>query len=122
MTTDHMSAAYSQTPITSISTTRTEFLAGKARDSATVAVLVDISLRNTQLNGRHVDGLTLGRILKADEHASSVPVILATAHAMAGDRERFLRESGADAFIRKPIADPAELLSLVADLVSRRQV
>ena len=93
-----------------------------ARDSATVAVLVDISLRNTQLNGRHVDGLTLGRILKADEHASSVPFILATAHAMAGDRERFLRESGADAFIRKPIADPAELLSLVADLASRRQV
>ena len=93
-----------------------------ARDASTVVVFVDVSLRNTQLDGRYVDGLELGRTLKADDQASTVAVILATAHAMAGDRERFLKESGADAFIRKPIADPAELLSLVAELVQRRQV
>ena len=92
-----------------------------ARDASTTAVFVDISLRNTQLGGRYVDGLELGRTLKADDRASRVAVILATAHAMAGDRERFLKESGADGFIRKPIVDSAELLALVAELGSRRQ-
>ena len=92
-----------------------------ARDSATVAVLVDVSLRNTHLDGRYVDGLELARALKADSGAPHVPVILATAHAMAGDRERFLKESGADGFIRKPITDPADLLSLVADLARRHE-
>ena len=92
-----------------------------ARDASTIAVFVDISLRNTQLDGRYIDGLELGRTLKTDDRASRVAVILATAHAMAGDRERFLRESGADGFVRKPIVDSAELLALVAELGSRRQ-
>ena len=35
-----------------------------------------------------------------------VPVILATAHAMFGDRERFISETGAEHYISKPIHDP----------------
>lgn len=84
-----------------------------AQEPETVAVLMDVSLRSTQYAGRYIDGLELARLLKQDDKASRVPVILATARAMAGDRERFLRDSGADGFIRKPIVDPGELLSLI---------
>jgi len=89
-----------------------------ARDAETVAVLVDISLRRTQYEGRYIDGLELSRILKDDEHTTRVPVIIATAHVMSGDRERFLLESKADGFLRKPIVDPQELLSLLSRLTS----
>ena len=89
-----------------------------AREAETVAVLVDISLRRTQYEGRYIDGLELSRILKGDEHTTRVPVIIATAHVMAGDRERFLAESKADGFLRKPIVDPQEVLSLLTRLTS----
>jgi two-component system, cell cycle response regulator DivK len=87
-----------------------------AGETDTVAVLVDISLRGTQYAGRYVDGLELSRILKGDEHTTRVPVIIATAHVMSGDRERFLLESKADGFLRKPIVDPQEVLSLLSRL------
>ena len=89
-----------------------------ARDAATVAVLVDISLRRTQYQGRYIDGLELSRILKDDEHTKRVPVIIATAHVMSGDRERFLQESKADGFLRKPIVDPQEVLFLLSRLTA----
>ena len=92
-----------------------------ARDPITVALVVDVSLRNTQLGGRYVDGLELSRAVKADPGASHVAIIIATAYTMAGDRERFLRESGANAFIRKPITDSREVLSLIAEFVGRRE-
>ena len=47
-----------------------------------------------------------------------VPVIIATAHVMSGDRERFLHESKADGFLRKPVVNPQEVLSLVKQLAS----
>jgi len=60
----------------------------------------------------------LSRILKEDEQSAHVSVIIATAHVMSGDRERFLRESRADGFVRKPVVDPQDLLSLIASLTS----
>lgn len=92
-----------------------------ARDMSTVALIVDVSLRNTQLDGRYVDGIELARAIKADTTGSRVPIIIATAHTMAGDRERFLRESGADAFIRKPITDSREVLELIATIIRKEE-
>jgi two-component system, cell cycle response regulator DivK len=89
-----------------------------AQDPGTVALVVDVSLRATQVAGRYVDGVELCRILKNDAATAHVPVIIATAHVMAGDRERFLRESGADGFVRKPLVDPKELVSLVGQLAA----
>lgn len=91
-----------------------------ARATDTVAIILDISLRATSLQGRLVDGLELGRMLKADPSTRRVPIIIATAHAMAGDRERFLRESGAEAFLRKPVTDPTELTALIQQLSDQR--
>lgn len=93
-----------------------------ARDADTAAVLVDVSLRSTQYAGRYIDGIELSRILKGDESTARVRVIIATAHVMSGDRERFLRESKADGFVRKPVVDPKDLLTLLSRLTSADQV
>ena len=91
-----------------------------SREPETVALLIDVSLRATQYQGRHIDGLQLSRIIKEDPASAHVSVIIATAHVMSGDRERFMSESKADGFLRKPLVDPRELLSLVAKLTSGR--
>ena len=90
-----------------------------AGEVETVAVLVDVSLRATQYEGRYIDGIELSRILKEDAATAHVPVIIATAHVMSGDRERFLMESRADGFLRKPVVDPQEVRSLLDRLTSR---
>ncbi len=68
-------------------------------------IIMDVSLSNTFVNGAQVDGLKLSRMIKENESTSKIPIILATAHAMRGDAERFLEESKADDYIAKPIAD-----------------
>ncbi len=68
-------------------------------------VVMDVSLNNTSLDGKAVSGVDLCRLLKADPASAHVPVVLATAHAMRGDAEKLLAESGADDYIAKPIVD-----------------
>lgn len=66
-------------------------LAEKAPD----LILMDIQLPGT-------DGLTLVTELRARSDLGRVPIIALTAHAMRGDRERFLA-GGCDGYIAKPI-------------------
>ena len=70
-------------------------------------VLMDITLTNSTLHGEPVDGLELTRqIKKIEAHGiPTPPVVLLTAHCMAGDADRFLNASGADAYIAKPLQD-----------------
>ena len=49
-----------------------------------------------------LDGLSVVRRLKSEERTSRIPILALTAHAMRGDRERFL-EAGCDGYISKPI-------------------
>jgi CheY-like chemotaxis protein len=74
------------------------------------AVIMDISLTNSMHLGQKVDGIYITRLLKADPATKDVPVILATAHAMTGDRERFLAETGAEHYLSKPLHDPDHFL------------
>jgi CheY-like chemotaxis protein len=78
-----------------------------ARSGAIDLVVLDISLGNTRLDGQPVNGVELCRALKADPLTVGIPVMLATAHAMRGDGERLMAESGADDYISKPIVDHA---------------
>ncbi len=81
------------------------------------AVVMDVSLVNTQVEGEAVDGVRLTRNL--DERCSDrrPPVILMTAHAMRGDRIRLLEESGAEEYIAKPIINHQELVDRVAEVL-----
>ncbi|HEY1481170.1 MAG TPA: response regulator [Candidatus Acidoferrum sp.] len=79
-------------------------------------VLLDISLTSAEWEGRSVDGIELCRILKL-RSPRRLPVLLATAHAMSGDRERFLESSGADGYLEKPVFDSAVLIQRVRDLI-----
>lgn len=82
-------------------------------------VVLDVSLGQSEWDGRQVDGIALCRILKADPATAALPVMLATAHAMRGDAERLLAESNADDYVAKPILDHAEFVAQAARLMRR---
>lgn len=60
----------------------------------------DLVLMDIHLPG--MDGLAVVRRLREDPRTSTVPVLALTAHAMRGDRDRFL-QAGCDGYISKPI-------------------
>lgn len=76
-------------------------------------ILMDVSLARSIYQGQAVDGIKITQILKAEPQTSKLPVILVTAHAMSGDRENFLNESGADGYISKPVVDHQEFVSKI---------
>jgi two-component system, cell cycle response regulator DivK len=76
-------------------------------------VLMDVSLSRSMYQGKAVDGIRLTQMLKEDPITKNLPVILVTAHAMDGDREKFLGESGADGYISKPVVDHEAFVSQI---------
>jgi CheY-like chemotaxis protein len=60
----------------------------------------DLILMDIHLPG--MDGLSVVRAMKADAHTARIPILALTAHAMRGDKDRFL-EAGCDGYISKPI-------------------
>ncbi len=79
-------------------------------------VLLDVSLTNAQWEGQPVNGVELCQILKK-KSPRRLPVLLATAHTMSGDRERFLEASGADGYLEKPVYDSALLVEKARQLM-----
>jgi CheY-like chemotaxis protein len=84
-----------------------------AREADLLAVIMDVSLSRSSYEGRKVDGIFITKLLKQDEATRHIPVLLATAHAMFGDREKYLDLTGAEGYIAKPIHDPAALIEAV---------
>lgn len=74
-------------------------------------VLLDISLPG-------MDGTQVLRRIRDDVVLRSLPVVALTAHAMAGDREKFLA-AGFDDYITKPIVDESLLLGAIERQLSR---
>lgn len=92
----------------------------RARTGDVDVIIMDVSLSNSEWDGTPVDGLEISRRLKLDPQASRIPILLATAHAMKGSRENFLRASGADDYISKPIVSADELVARIEALIERR--
>ena len=84
-----------------------------AREKKVDLILMDVALSKSYYRGAEVDGLMVTRILKINPKTVKIPVILATAHAMVGDKETFLKETLADDYISKPIVDPDEFISKI---------
>jgi CheY-like chemotaxis protein len=98
----------------------TEDVAGILREVAAGKVdlvLLDVSLTNAEWDGRNVNGVELCRLLK-EKSPRRLPVLLATAHAMSGDRERLLESSGADGYLEKPIYESTQLVAKVRELMA----
>ena len=86
------------------------------------AILMDVALANSVYQGKSIDGIKITQILKANPQTASLPVILVTAHAMQGDRENFLKQSGADGYISKPVVDHQEFIQQIMSLVNQRSL
>ena len=67
------------------------------RDAGTAP---DLILMDIHLPG--MDGLSVVRAMKTDDRTRHIPILALTAHAMRGDKDRFL-EAGCDGYISKPI-------------------
>jgi len=84
--------------------TGTEAVEGLEEDSPDL-VLLDISLPE-------MDGTEVLAWIRANERLAALPVIALTAHAMTGDRERYL-DAGFDDYVTKPILDEDVLIGAI---------
>ena len=74
-------------------------------------VLLDISLPG-------MDGTEVLEWIRAQDALSGLPVIALTAHAMSGDREKYL-DLGFDDYVTKPIVDEEVLMGAIERLLAR---
>lgn len=82
-----------------------EALAGLAHEVPSL-VLLDISLPG-------MDGVETLQHIRANPLLRHLPVIALTAHAMTGDREKYIA-AGFDDYVTKPIVDESILLGAIA--------
>jgi two-component system, cell cycle response regulator DivK len=87
-----------------------EFDNGMDALTGLTASLPDLVLLDISLPG--MDGNEILARIRADERLRSLPVIALTAHAMAGDRERYL-SAGFNDYITKPIVDETVLIDAI---------
>jgi two-component system, cell cycle response regulator DivK len=80
-------------------------------------ILMDVSLARSVYQGKSMNGIQLTQLLKADPQTLNLPIILVTAHAMEGDRETFLQQSGADGYISKPVVDHQAFIDQIVALL-----
>lgn len=88
----------------------TDALRGLAQSPADI-VLLDISLPG-------MDGNEILKRIREDAALRALPVIALTAHAMAGDRERFLA-AGFNDYVTKPIVDETLLTGAIERLLKQ---
>lgn len=82
-------------------------------------ILMDVSLSHSVYKGKPVDGIEITQLLKSEPKTAGVPVILVTAHAMDGDRENFLSQSGADGYISKPVVDHQKFVDDIMNMMPK---
>jgi two-component system sensor histidine kinase/response regulator len=87
-------------------------LEGLAKDRPDL-VLLDISLPE-------MDGTEVLRRIRADAALGQLPVVALTAHAMTGDRDRYLR-AGFNDYVTKPIVDETILLTTIERWLNSRE-
>ena len=84
---------------------------GGMRGDPPALVLLDISLPG-------MDGVEVLARMREEPSLRAIPAVALTAHAMAGDRDRYLG-AGFDEYVAKPIVDENELLDAIARALDR---
>ena len=74
-------------------------------------ILMDISLPK-------MDGIEALAQIRQIEEIKKTPVVALTAHAMIGDKEKYLN-LGFDAYMSKPIVSDEDLIELIEKLIKR---
>jgi CheY-like chemotaxis protein len=74
-------------------------------------IVLDISLPG-------MDGVEVLKLVRQYEHLRKIPVLTLTAHAMSGDREKYL-SAGFDEYVSKPIVDLIDFVGMVRRLLGR---
>ncbi len=74
-------------------------------------VLLDISLPR-------MDGIAVLESMRSNDKLKHLPVIALTAHAMVGDRDKYLAK-GFDEYFSKPIVDFDALIEMVERMINR---
>ena len=88
-----------------------EFASGDEALAAFARAVPDLVLLDISLPG--LSGLEVIARLRADARLARVPVVALTAHAMDGDRRRYLA-AGFDGYVAKPILHETILLDAIA--------
>jgi CheY-like chemotaxis protein len=83
------------------------------REGSVDLVLMDVSLDNSFLDGQAVGGIEICKLIKANRETAGVPVLLVTAHAMHGDEQRLIAQSGAEGYVSKPVVDHERFLARI---------
>lgn len=76
-------------------------------------ILLDIALANSIYMGQNVDGLFIAKLIRKIPQKGKLPIVLLTAYAMPGDNIKFIKESGANYYISKPLRNFSELVKII---------
>ena len=90
----------------------TEYETGAEALEGIVREVPDLILLDISLPG--MDGVEVLHHIRSNPRLVKIPVIALTAHAMAGDCERFLA-AGFDGYVTKPITDEQVLLRAIEE-------
>jgi CheY-like chemotaxis protein len=94
----------------------TEYEDGFAALAGLAQARPDLVLLDVSLPG--MDGPEVLNRIRADASLRHLPVVALTAHAMAGDREKFLA-LGFNDYVTKPIVDENLLLNAIKNLLAK---
>ncbi|MFA7228637.1 MAG: response regulator [Melioribacteraceae bacterium] len=81
-------------------------------------IIMDVNLRNTNLNAKRIDGIRFSRYIKEQFHALHIPILLVTAYPLSSFSDNLLEESLADDYLLKPIIDYNQLIEKINNLIS----
>jgi CheY-like chemotaxis protein len=80
-------------------------------------IIMDLSLKNTFVNGSKVDGVVLSKFVKTNEELKDIPIVLVTAHSVDLQSKHLFEESMANAYIIKPISDVMEFVKKIESIM-----
>ncbi len=82
-------------------------------------IIMDVSLDNTYIDEKKVDGILLSRMIKENKNWKSIPIIIVTAYAVEEDINRILKESRAELCFKKPITNYLEFINTIKGLIGK---